>query len=132
LEGTTANDIPNATAEVDEQIPPNPVCRLGDGPALTVMDSSLIVPPQLINFLRATADKNKIPYQLKTSLGGGTDAGSIHRANAGIPSAVVSVPCRYIHAPTAYLNRDDYNNTLKLLQAVLKDIKWEDVRPLGQ
>jgi tetrahedral aminopeptidase len=131
LEGTTANDIPNPTAEVDDQIPPNPVCRLGDGPALTVMDSSLIVPPQLINFLRSTADKNKIPYQLKSHLGGGTDAGAIHRANAGIPSAVVSVPCRYIHAPTAYLNRDDYDNTLKLLQAVLKDINWEAVRPLG-
>ena len=128
LEGTTANDVPNPIAEEDDQIPPNPVCRLGDGPALTVMDTSLIVPPQLLKFLRGTADKHKIPYQLKSHLGGGTDAGSIHRANAGIPSAVISVPCRYIHAPTAYLNRDDYANTLKLLQALLKDIKWEAVR----
>ncbi len=128
LEGTTANDIPNPIAEVDDTISPNAVCRLGDGPALTVMDSSLIVPPQLLGFLRSTAEKNKIPYQLKTSLGGGTDAGAIHRANAGIPSAVISMPCRYIHAPNTYLNRDDYANTLKLIQAVLKDIKWEAVR----
>lgn len=128
LEGTTANDIPNPTAEADDDIPPNAVCRLGGGPALTVMDSSLIVPPHLLNFVRATAEKNKIPYQLKTSLGGGTDSGAIHRANAGIPSAVISMPCRYIHAPTAYLNRDDYDNTLKLIQAILKDIKWDAVR----
>ncbi len=129
LEGTTANDIPNPMAEPDDMIQANPVCRLGDGPALTVMDSSLIVPPQLLNFLRGTADKHSIPYQVKTHLGGGTDAGSIHRANAGIPSAVISVPCRYIHSPTAYLNRDDYANTLNLVQAVLKDIKWDAVRP---
>jgi putative aminopeptidase FrvX len=29
------------------------------------------------------------------------------------------VPCRYIHSPSAYLNRDDYDNTLKLMQATL-------------
>lgn len=128
LEGTTANDIPNATAEVDDIEPGNPACKLGFGPALTVMDRSMIVPPQLLKFLRATADKNKLPYQLKTALGGGTDAGAIHTTTVGVPSAVISVPCRYIHSPTAYLNRDDYANTLKLLQAALKDITWSAVR----
>jgi putative aminopeptidase FrvX len=29
------------------------------------------------------------------------------------------VPCRYIHSPTAYLHRDDYANTLRLVQAAL-------------
>ncbi len=130
LEGTTANDIPNPMAEIDEDEGhfPNPTCKLGDGPALTVMDRSLIVNPQLLNFLRDTAEKHKIPYQVKTYLGGGTDAGAIHTSNAGVVSGVISVPCRYIHSPTAYLNRDDYANTLKLIQAVLKDMKWEAVR----
>lgn len=122
LEGTTANDIPNPSADPDAENNPNPACRLGDGPALTVMDRSLIVPPHLLKFLRDTADKEKIPYQLKTMLGGGTDAGSIHTAFGGTQAAVISVPCRYIHSPTAYLNRDDYDNTLKLLKAILKRI----------
>jgi endoglucanase len=122
LEGTTANDIPNPMANPDEDEPPNPTCRLGAGPALTVMDRSLITDPRLLNFLRQTADKNDIPYQLKTSTGGGTDAGSIHTANSGVPSAVISVPCRYIHSPAAYLNRADYAATLKLLQAALKGL----------
>jgi putative aminopeptidase FrvX len=123
LEGTTANDIPNPMADPDDDRDPNPTCRLGDGPALTVMDRSMIVDPRVLNFLRETADKNGIPYQLKTMLGGGTDAGSIHTTLGGVPSGVISMPCRYIHSPTAYLNRDDYDNTLKLVQAVLNGIK---------
>lgn len=125
LEGTTANDIPNPLAEPDDEDEPNPACRLGDGPVLTVMDRSLIVNPKLLGFLKQTAEKHKIPYQLKTQLGGGTDAGAIHTTTIGVTSGVISVPCRYIHSPTAYLNRDDYTNTLKLVQAVLKDLTWE-------
>jgi putative aminopeptidase FrvX len=122
LEGTTANDIPNPMADPDGDDDPNPACRLGDGPTLTVMDRSIIVDPRILNFLQQTAEKNNIPYQVKTQLGGGTDAGSIHTTWGGVPSGVISVPCRYIHSPTAYLNRDDYDNTLRLLQAVLNSI----------
>lgn len=129
LEGTTANDIPNPLAEPDDSDSVNPACRLGDGPVLTVMDRSLIVPPQLLGFLRHTAEKAKITYQLKTQLGGGTDAGSIHTSTGGVPSAVISMPCRYIHSPTAYLNRDDYAATLKLIKAVLDAMSWEAVKP---
>jgi putative aminopeptidase FrvX len=123
LEGTTANDIPNPAADPDEDYDINPTTRLGDGPAFTVMDRSIIVDPRILGFLRQTADDNNIPYQLKTMLGGGTDAGSIHTTWGGVPSGVISVPCRYIHSPTAFMNRDDYDNTLKLIQAILKDIK---------
>ncbi|MBZ0287903.1 MAG: M42 family metallopeptidase [Anaerolineae bacterium] len=123
LEGTTANDIPNPSADPDEDDDVNPTCCLGDGPALTVMDRSIIVDPRILGFLRKTADDHQIPYQLKTMLGGGTDAGSIHITWGGVPSGVISVPCRYIHSPTAYLHRDDYDHTLKLIQAVLNDIK---------
>jgi endoglucanase len=119
LEGTTAHDVPNPLAEEDDTDEINPTCRLGAGPALTVMDRSMITNPRLLGFLRTTAEQNGIPYQIKTQLGGGTDAGAIHQTNSGVPSAVISVPCRYIHSPTAYLHRDDYANTLRLVQAAL-------------
>jgi endoglucanase len=122
LEGTTANDLPNPLADPDDLDDVNPTCRLGAGPALTIMDRSMITDPRLLTFLSAAADAEGIPYQFKTQLGGGTDAGSIHMANAGVPSAVISVPCRYIHSPTAYLNRDDYDNTLRLVRAALSRI----------
>lgn len=119
LEGTTAHDLPDPNADADETLVANPGCRLGQGPALTVMDSSMITHPRLLHFLRETAEAKEIPYQLKTALGGGTDAGAIHLANGGTPSAVISIPCRYIHSPSAYLHRDDYDNTLRLVQAAL-------------
>lgn len=122
LEGTTAHDLPDPTADPDDRTRRNPATRMGHGPALTVMDRSMIADPRLLGFLRRTAEANGIPYQLKTALGGGTDAGAIHVANAGVPSAVISLPCRYIHSPAALLHRDDYANALRLLQAALNSL----------
>jgi tetrahedral aminopeptidase len=119
LEGTTAHDIPNPSADRDDEDEINPTCRLGAGPTLTVMDRSMITNPRLLNFIQTTAEGNNIPYQLKTQLGGRTDAGAIHQTNGGVPSTVFSVPCRYIHSPSAYLHRDDYDNTRRLVEAAL-------------
>lgn len=123
LEGTTANDVPNPDADPDDPTVMNPACKIGEGPVLTVMDASMIAPPHLLNFIRKIAGQTATPYQIKTALGGGTDAGRIHLSNAGIPSAVISVPCRYIHSPTAFLNKTDYANTVKLVKAILNNIK---------
>lgn len=122
LEGTTAHDLPNPTADRDDNTRANPATRMGHGPALTVMDRSMVADPRLLNFMRGTAEANGIPYQLKTALGGGTDAGIIHMSNAGVPSAVISLPCRYIHSPTALLHRDDYDNALRLVTAALNSL----------
>ncbi len=128
LEGTTAHDLPNPLEDGDEDEPPNPVCRVTGGPVLTVIDRSLITPPKLLALLRQTAEAEGIPYQLKSLPGGGTDAGAIHMANSGVPSAVISMPCRYIHSPSAYLHRDDYDNTLRLIKATLQRITPEAIR----
>jgi putative aminopeptidase FrvX len=123
LEGTTAHDVPNPLENPDDgDRGANPTTKMGGGPALTFMDRSMITDPRLVRFLTTTADKHKIPYQFKTQLGGGTDAGSIHTSLGGVPSAVISMPCRYIHSPVALLNLDDYQNTLKLIQSVLKEV----------
>lgn len=123
LEGTPAHDVPNPDADPDDPTVANPACKVGEGPVLTVMDARMITPPHLLEFIRKVGKQTAIPHQLKTARGGGTDAGRIHLSNAGIPSAVFSVPCRYIHSPTAYLNKTDYNNTLKLVKATLNNIQ---------
>lgn len=122
LEGTTAHDLPNPLVDDDHPEPVNPTCKLGAGPALTVMDRSMIADPRLLRFMRQVAELHDIPYQLKTRLGGGTDAGGIHTANGGVPSGVISIPCRYIHSPAALLHRDDMANAGKLLNALLGQI----------
>ncbi len=126
LETTPAGDIPDPEREADDDDDNhNPSTKLAHGPALTVIDSRMITDPRILNYQRQTAEKAGIPYQLKTVRGGGTDAGAIHTANAGIPSGVVSVPARYIHSPAAYIHRDDYANALKLLQALINNLSWD-------
>jgi len=114
LEGTTANDLPQ---EEGEDVSPS--TTLGHGPAITVMDRSLLADRRLNDHLIATAGELGIAYQFKQPGTGGTDAGSIHLVGAGIPSTVVSVPCRYIHSPVAILDVDDLQNAVKLMRGAL-------------
>ncbi|GAB4562144.1 MAG: M42 family metallopeptidase [Anaerolineae bacterium] len=115
LEGTIADDLPK---EKDE----SPTTELGKGPALTVMDRSVIVDPRLLRFLIQVAEREGIPYQFKQPGIGGTDAGRIHLAREGVPSAVVAVPCRYIHGPTSLLDKRDLERTIQLMEAALRTI----------
>jgi len=113
LEGTIADDLPKG--EEDS----SPTTQLGKGPALSLMDHSTIYDPRLNDWLVASAEAAKIPYQFKQPGVGGTNGAAIHLAQDGVPVAVVSVPCRYIHTPTAMLNKQDYQNAAKLVGAAL-------------
>lgn len=115
LEGTIADDLPKGE-EVDE----SPTTELGKGPALTVMDASVIYDARLNRLLMETAEALGIPYQFKQPGIGGTDGGAIVHQLGGIPAAAISVPCRYIHSPTAILNKNDYRNAIKLLRGALE------------
>ena len=128
LEGTTANDVPDAARRPDDGREINPTARMGGGPVLTILDNSLIVPPHLLAFLRDTAEAEGIPFQYKTTPGGGTDGGAIHLAAEGAQTAVISLPCRYIHSPAAYLLREDYENALRLIQAALRRVTPETLK----
>jgi endoglucanase len=128
LEGTTAQDLPDAARRPDDSRDLNPTSRMGGGPVLTILDGGLIVPPHLLAFLRATAERENIPYQLKSRGSGGTDGGQIHLAGVGAQTAVISLPCRYIHSPSAYLLREDYENALRLIQAALRHVTPETLK----
>jgi endoglucanase len=117
LEGTSADDTPK---EKDV----SPTTELGKGPAITVMDRSFIADRRLVRLLTGTADELDIPYQIKQPGVGGTDAGVIHLAREGVPSATVSVPSRYIHSPVALLSLEDFNNTVRLMRESLSRLTW--------
>jgi len=112
VEGTMAGDTPG----VPEERQPT---RQGSGPAITVADRSVIVNRELIRAIENRARSAGLPYQFKKPLVGGTNAGPIHQVRAGIPTAIISVPCRYIHAPCQLLLMSDYLNTRALLSAML-------------
>jgi putative aminopeptidase FrvX len=112
IENTTAGDVPGIK---DQEIP----AFIGRGPAITIADISVISSPKVNERLTKNAKLAKVPYQMKKPLYGGTDAGKIHISREGVPSTVVSVPCRYIHSPTSLLKLDDIMNTVKLLIAFI-------------
>jgi putative aminopeptidase FrvX len=124
LECTTAYDLPDPSADPDDLlISPNPTTRLGAGPAITLMDRSIVVPPAMIEFIRHIGDQNNIPYHFKMQRGGSTDAGQIQLQNGGIPTSVLSIPARYIHSPHALIDRHDYDAMVTLMGALLGRIE---------
>lgn len=118
IDSTPANDLPHHSDE--ENIFYN--TKLGLGPALYTFDAGTLSDPRLVRFLAATGDSQKIPYQYRQPGGGGTDAGAIHKQQAGIPSASVSVPGRYAHTSTLVMRVDDWKHSLTLLSSALAHI----------
>lgn len=112
LEGTICDDMPKKRDV-------SPTTEMGKGPAITIMDRSFIADRRLVDLLVETAKELDIPYQFKQPGIGGTDAGAIHLSREGVPSATVSVPCRYIHSPACLLSLTDFENTVKLMKASL-------------
>lgn len=113
LEATIADDVPK-----DKDV--SSVTEIGKGPAITLMDRRLFADRRLVNLLVETAQMHNIPYQFKQPGLGGTDAGAIHLTRDGIPSAVVSVPCRYIHSPASLLSPGDFQHTIELMTHTLR------------
>jgi len=114
IENTTAADVPGVKES-------NCPAYIGKGPAITIADHSLISNPKVNQRLIKNAEHEKIPYQIKKPKYGGTDAGKIHTTRKGIPSSVVSVPCRYIHTATSLLKLEDIANTIKLIDAFIRN-----------
>jgi endoglucanase len=114
IENTTAADVPGIR---EAQIP----VYIGKGPAITVADISIICSPKVNERLVKNAELEKIPYQFKKPIYGGTDAGKIHITREGVPSSVVSVPCRYIHSPTSLLRLDDILKTVQFIDAFIRN-----------
>lgn len=117
LETTTSGDNP-------EFPPPRRSTELGKGPAITFAHSGYVVDERLFKWILNVARDYNIPHQIKRRTAGGTDARRIATTLAGIPSAVISIPARYIHSPMSVLNLEDYSNTLKLVSILLtKEVK---------
>lgn len=121
LECTAADDLPQPDDDKNDGIP-----RLGEGPAITVMDRTFIADRRLVELLVSAAEAAGVPYQYKRPGIGGTDAGPVHVTREGVPTGAVSIPARYIHSPAAVLDLADFWRTVKLMQATLKRLPEQE------
>nr|WP_275899505.1 M42 family metallopeptidase [Bacillus piscicola] len=106
------------------------IAEIGKGPQIVVYDRSMVSHKGLREFVTDIADKHNIPYQYESMSGGGTDAGSIHLSGDGVPTLAVTVPTRYIHTHAAILHRDDFENAVKLMVEVVKELNEETVKKI--
>ncbi|HUV26263.1 MAG TPA: M20/M25/M40 family metallo-hydrolase, partial [Anaerolineales bacterium] len=93
---------------------------LGSGPAVKVRDSGMLSDPRIVNWMVDTAEKAQIPYQLEVLEAGTTDARAIQLTRAGVPAGCISIPCRYVHAPSEMVDYNDVQNAVQLLLALIK------------
>ena len=94
--------------------------KCGGGPSITYG-------PAVHNILRdliiKTAQKQKIPYQLHAvSRSTGTDTDAFAYSNDGTPSALISIPLRYMHTTVEMIKKDDVENTIQLIYQTLLNI----------
>lgn len=93
----------------------------GLGPVLTYGPA---VQNNLLKQIITTAEKNKIPFQrIVASRSTGTDTDAFAYSNAGVPSALISLPIRYMHTTVEMTHKDDVENTIQLILEAVKSIK---------
>ncbi|MCI0519060.1 MAG: M20/M25/M40 family metallo-hydrolase [Chloroflexi bacterium] len=92
---------------------------LGRGPAIKVRDQLFISDPRLVAWMARTAEQAGLPHQFEILERGYTDAHSIQVSRAGVPSAAVAIPCRYIHSASETAALSDVENAVRLLVALL-------------
>jgi putative aminopeptidase FrvX len=89
---------------------------LGSGPVVT---RGAIVNRALTDLLDEVAQAEGIERSTEAAgRGTGTDADVVHLSRTGVPSAVVSIPLRYMHSPVELVELADVEATIKLLTAL--------------
>jgi putative aminopeptidase FrvX len=107
IDVTHASDAPGGSYETEGEHP------LGSGPVIT---RGAHANPRLVSSLRAAAERADIAYTLMANGGAtATDADAVHASRGGIPTAVLSVPLRYMHSPVEMVQLSDVEATIALL-----------------
>ncbi len=114
VEATAAADTPETEHEASSTM-------LGYGPAVSLMDRTIMVDRQLRKELVNAAEKSGTAYQFRRFTGAGTEGGAIAYSRGGVKTAVVAVPCRYIHSPHSVMYESDLQGTIDLVRGWLEE-----------
>ena len=113
---TFATDHPNLGSVVNQE----GKVELDGGPVIARGPN---INHKLFDLIVATAKEEKIPVQIVAEARGtGTDANAIQLNRAGVATALISIPLRYMHSPCELLSLNDLEAVSKLLAAVVKKI----------
>lgn len=93
----------------------------GKGPVLSYAPAVQI---NLNKMLIDVAKKNEIPFQRQASSRyTGTDTDAFAYSNGGVPSALISLPLRYMHTTVEMVHKEDVDNVIRLIYETLLTIE---------
>lgn len=93
----------------------------GKGPSVTYAPA---VHNKLLQLIVDTAEENKIDIQREAaSRRTGTDTDAFAYSNGGVPSALISLPLRYMHTTVEMAHKDDVEGVIKLIYESLQKIE---------
>jgi endoglucanase len=115
-----AVDVTHATDYPDIDKRTNGDLKIGGGP---VISTGANINPKLESLLVAAAKSHKIAHQVEAEpLGTGTDANAIQLNRAGVATALVSIPNRYMHTPVEVVSLGDLEAAARLLAETIASI----------
>ncbi len=77
-----------------------------------------------------TAKEIGVPIQFSVVEFGGYDTGAIHMHKGGVPSLAIGIH-RHVHSHNAIMRRDDFDNTVKLMVALIQKMDSKTVAALS-
>ena len=111
IDVTHATDYPTMNIIRDGDVKLGKGCVLAKGPNIY---------PVLFKSLEEIAIKHNVMYQIEVSpYPTGTDANVIQLSGNGVKTAVVSIPCRYMHTPHEMCAKMDIESAIKIISEFL-------------
>lgn len=96
--------------------------KSGEGPSITYAPA---VHQKLLQLILDTAEEKSIPIQREVaSRRTGTDTDAFAYSNGGVPSALISLPLRYMHTTVEMAHKSDVESVIKLIFEVLQKIEY--------
>lgn len=87
--------------------------KMGAGPVIV---RGANINPKVFDLLVKTAKAKKLPHQVVGYPSGtGTDANAIQLSRAGVATALIGIPNRYMHTPCELVSLDDLDNSARLI-----------------
>ena len=93
----------------------------GKGPVVTYGPA---VHNKLLKLICDTATSNSIKFQRQAaSRATGTDTDAFAYSNAGVASALISLPLRYMHTTVETVHKEDVRQVIQLIFETLKNVQ---------
>lgn len=132
---TTAYDVaPDMAIALDvtygaqPDTPETDTFALDEGPTIGIGPN---FHPKLAVYLKKVAEAHEIPYQIEPLPGdSGTDAWAIQVTREGVPTALISLPIRYMHQPVETLTAPDVERAGRLLASFIARLEADFLNKL--